>query len=399
MIGRPSHMLLSIVEGEAAEKSLGLEWGEHRRPFSVGKAGDWTVCAPGVADVHLYLAFRGSRLCVAPASADTRVRSGGVRLPETWSELPLPAELHFGQARIRARAALSSRETLAATREVDVKQLAPLLDASRPRAGRVPTVLLQTALAAPASELLETMCDGGALGRQAARLRAEAQAGAKTQRPELAPTALAAPDPDAFTSRLSWATAARSAAILRGLASALPCLLQRCRNYGSRGWHQLRALQPLLPARAHVPALRRAALASLAAVLLVALAVLQREPVTTAPLDASTPASEATNAPTTAPAASGASEPPSPLDTTAPGASEPAEPAPGVARASALAAAEENDELPQPSPQLQREAFRAALGGDSAAAAALYQELARGPEARVYQLAARYAAQGRVRRP
>lgn len=395
MIGRPSHLLLSVVAGDAREKTLGLEWGRFRRPFSVGKGADWAVCAPGVADVHLHLAVRGSRLYVAPASAETRVRSGGVRLPETWSELPLPAELRFGQARIRASAALSSPETLAATRAVDRKKLAPLLDASRPGAARLPAALRQTALASPPSPLLETVCDGGALRREAERLRAEAQAGAGAQRPEPAAPALDAPAPAAFRQRPMPAAAARRALRLRWVASTLSRLSERCRGLGARRWQQLRTLRvwPSLSTGASTPGLRRAAIASLALLLLVMLAALHRRPsAATAPLgsNATSSTSSATEPSPSPHLVAAHARGPAPEATITPG-------APTLEEEAEEAAV--SGEPPPPSPELQREAFRAALGGDNAAAAALYQQLAHGPNARVYQLAARYATQGRVRRP
>jgi hypothetical protein len=388
-------LLLSVIDGEAREKSLGLEWGQHRRPFSVGAEGEWAVRAPGVADVHLYLAFRGSRLCVAPASAETRVRAGGVRLPETWSELPLPAELRFGQARLRARAALSSKDTLATTHEVDPKKLAPLLDASRPHGARSRAALQETVLQPTAqqqtppahrSPLLETMCDGGALLREAERIAAEARAKAPTEPAAAASPALHAPDPSAFAAAERADAIARRAAVVQQLAHGLRSLRW---SSSSLRWPSLRAA---VSASARV---RRAALAALAAVLLAVLVLRLL-----APASASAPDPEDTGASANEHATLAEEEQEhAGLGT----ASAEASPEPSTRAELAPAASEVTSpvtlQASSPSPQLQREAFRAAVSGDSAAAAALYQQLSLGPDARVYQLAARYAAQGRVRKP
>lgn len=398
MISRPSHLLLSVIDGEAREKSLGLEWGQHRRPFSVGSEGDWAVRAPGVADVHLYLAFRGSRLCVAPASAETRVRAGGVRLPETWSELPLPAELRFGQARLRARAALSSKDTLATTHEVDPRKLAPLLDASRPRGARSRAALLETALlktepAAPRSPLLETMCDGGALLREAERMAAESRARAAGQPAAPSSPPLHAPDPAAFAADEGAEAVAERAGFMRPLAHGLLSLRSLLAGYGSqasRRWRKLSSLRwPTLPG-ASSTRLRRGASAALGVALLAVLAVRLL-----APAAASAPASEDTAEAAVERAAFVEEQAHAGLRPVSPEASTPAELAPAPAESPSPATLEAD----APSPQLQREAFRAAVSGEGAAAARLYQQLARGPDARVYQLAARYAAQDRVRKP
>lgn len=402
MIGQPSHLILSVLAGDARERSLGLEWGRHRGPFSVGKQGDWAISAPGVADVHLYLAFRGSRLCVAPASTETRVSSRGVRLPETWSELALPAELHFGQARLRASSSVSSTESLASTRHVDVKRLAPLLDASRPRGSRPPGAALETARAEPREALLETVCDGGALRRHAERLLAEAGAAARALPSELASPALRAPDPSAFAAEPQLAAAPEPAACLRPLARRLRSAGARCWSQAAQRWHELRALSvpPRLAASVSSARARRGAIAALSALLLAVLAGRLLAPAgSAAPLGTSAAAVDVTAEPGAA--ARRAPEEHAALGavTARPRASSHAQTAPDEPDTAPQHDREPGVELAPPSPELQREAFRAAQGGDSAAAAALYRQLAQGTDGRVFQLAARYAAQGRVRKP
>lgn len=394
MSPEPTHVLLSVLAGHARERNRKLEWGQHQRPFSVGCEGDWAVSAPGVAGVHLYLAFRDSRLCVAAASEEAKVSSGGVRLPETWSELPLPAELRFGEARLRARAVLSSRESLARTRQVDLKQLAPLLKASRSQASPK-----ATARAATPAALLETVCDGGALQRHAEQLLAEARARAAahfggkpgTSEPvEPSRPALAPPDPVAFATTQAAAASARAEHSIGSRLRELRSALEGYRALASRRWNQLRALPAFAALAAHTtPRLRLAAGGALALMLALTfaarLATRQSEPELAS---ANLPAAEQQQTAAPAPQASVAGEPPPSSD-----------PAPLVTDLESQRAALQPEPALPPSPELQREAFRAALGGDGAAAAALYQQLASGSGERVFQLAARYAEQGRVRRP
>jgi hypothetical protein len=169
MMGSPSHLLLSVVAGRAAQRNRTLRWGNNVPPFSIGRGGDWCVSAPGVADAHLLLAFDGTRLRVASVSPRSQVRVHGAALPPSWTELTLPAEIQFGEARLRARTVFPASTNLATTQHVDLHALAPLLLASRPSA----TPLGARAAAANPSTV-ETVCDGGALRAQALRLQAEA---------------------------------------------------------------------------------------------------------------------------------------------------------------------------------------------------------------------------------
>ncbi|HEU4580336.1 MAG TPA: hypothetical protein VFS67_18900 [Polyangiaceae bacterium] len=165
MIGSPSHLLLSLVAGRAAQRNRTLRWGDDVPAFSVGRGGDWCISAPGVADAHVLLAFDGARLRVASVSPRSAVKVHGAALPPGWSELTLPAEIQFGEARLRARTVFHASTNLATTQLVDLRALAPLLRATLP--DETP------ALTNPA--LLETVCDGGALQAEARRLAAEAR--------------------------------------------------------------------------------------------------------------------------------------------------------------------------------------------------------------------------------
>jgi hypothetical protein len=164
MIGSPSHLLLSLVAGRAQQRNRTLRWGDPVPAFSVGRAGDWCVSAPGVADAHVFLAFDGARLRVASVSPRCELKVHGSTLPSGWTELTLPAEIQFGEARLRARSVFHASTNLATTQHVDLHALAPLLRATLPDAAAVTNPCL-----------LETVCDGGALRAEALRLSAEAR--------------------------------------------------------------------------------------------------------------------------------------------------------------------------------------------------------------------------------
>lgn len=167
MMGSPSHLLLSVVAGRAAQRNRTLRWGNNVPTFSVGRGGDWCVSAPGVADAHLLLAFDGARLRIASVSPRSEVKVHGAALSPSWTELTLPAEIQFGEARVRARSVFHASANLATTQHVDLHALAPLLRATLPDA-----VPVEAALD-------ETVCDGGALRAQALRLQAEAEVAQK----------------------------------------------------------------------------------------------------------------------------------------------------------------------------------------------------------------------------
>jgi hypothetical protein len=293
MMASPSHLLLSVVAGRAAQRNRTLRWGNNVPTFSVGRGGDWCVSAPGVADAHVFLAFDGTRLRIASVSPRSEVKVHGAALPPSWTELTLPAEIQFGEARVRARQVFHASANLATTQHVDLHALAPLLRATLPHV-------------APAeSAMVETVCDGGALRAEALRLQAQAAQKAATRH-----------------------TALR--------------------------WLRQLSLRP-----------RQLALAALGAC---AALVLTWRLLHARAIPETAIAAEALPQPSPAPP---------------PATDVPLVPLP---------------ELPPATPELQRDALRAALNGDERATE-LYQRLAAGPDARTFQLAARLSSRGHIRKP
>jgi hypothetical protein len=93
---------LVVVNGVADEFAIVFSPGLPVAPFTVGARAHWRVRALAVQDVHLFLAFNGSRLFGAAASRAASAWVDGVALPaSTWTELPRTGELVFGTARIR----------------------------------------------------------------------------------------------------------------------------------------------------------------------------------------------------------------------------------------------------------------------------------------------------------
>jgi hypothetical protein len=66
------------------------------RPVSVGTQGQWIIFGEGVAPVHLYFAFDGTNVYVAPASPAQTVLLGGLPLGAGWATASVPSEVRFG---------------------------------------------------------------------------------------------------------------------------------------------------------------------------------------------------------------------------------------------------------------------------------------------------------------
>ncbi|HWP09248.1 MAG TPA: hypothetical protein VNN72_26070 [Polyangiaceae bacterium] len=64
--------------------------------FSVGAQADWVIAAAAVAPVHLYLAFDGRDVHVAPAAQNASVFLDGRELGPGWQLAPVGCELRFG---------------------------------------------------------------------------------------------------------------------------------------------------------------------------------------------------------------------------------------------------------------------------------------------------------------
>ncbi len=66
------------------------------KPVSVGTQGQWIIFGEGVAPVHLYFAYDGTSVYVAPASPAQTVLLAGMPLGAGWATATVPTEIRFG---------------------------------------------------------------------------------------------------------------------------------------------------------------------------------------------------------------------------------------------------------------------------------------------------------------
>ena len=76
--------VLTVVGGETQAPSLSFPPGNTVAGFSVGAESNWVIVASGVEPVHLYLAFDGREVHVAPAAPTARVFLDGRELGAGW---------------------------------------------------------------------------------------------------------------------------------------------------------------------------------------------------------------------------------------------------------------------------------------------------------------------------
>jgi hypothetical protein len=88
--------VLTVVGGETPAPTLSFPPGNPVSGLSVGAKSDWVIVASGVEPVHLYLAFDGREVHVAPAAPTARVFLNGRELGAGWHAAPVGCELRFG---------------------------------------------------------------------------------------------------------------------------------------------------------------------------------------------------------------------------------------------------------------------------------------------------------------
>jgi beta-glucosidase len=94
-------VLVRLVSGESPSVERSFPCGVPAGALSVGTEADWIVRAPGVERTHLALTYDGQRLYAASIHG-AAAYANSVALTATFSPLPLPCELHFGRACLRA---------------------------------------------------------------------------------------------------------------------------------------------------------------------------------------------------------------------------------------------------------------------------------------------------------
>src|SRR5882672_6879194 len=91
--------VLTLTAGNSDQPRRTFLWGPPVDPFGVGPKGLWYVHAPGVRDVHLYIAFDGRQVQVAAAEgASVTIR--GAEVGHLWRAVPVNSELLFAGAKI-----------------------------------------------------------------------------------------------------------------------------------------------------------------------------------------------------------------------------------------------------------------------------------------------------------
>jgi hypothetical protein len=76
------------------------------KPVAMGTQAQWVLVAEGVAPVHLYFAFDGANVYVAPASPAQTVLLAGIPLGPGWTTAKVPSEIRFGAATLMLEPAL-----------------------------------------------------------------------------------------------------------------------------------------------------------------------------------------------------------------------------------------------------------------------------------------------------
>jgi len=92
----PTPTVVTVVGGQTQAPSRSFPLGDSVSGFSIGAQADWIVVASGVAPVHLYLAFDGREVHVAPAVPTAPVLLDGRPLGPGWHVAPVGCELRFG---------------------------------------------------------------------------------------------------------------------------------------------------------------------------------------------------------------------------------------------------------------------------------------------------------------
>jgi len=103
-----------LEAGTSDMRAKQFQPGQAVATFTIGTGGSWKIEAPGVAAVHAYGRFDGSRLLVATADPDQPVLLDGRPVPETWLAVAAPAVLAMGHARVAIESRVSSEFPAAA---------------------------------------------------------------------------------------------------------------------------------------------------------------------------------------------------------------------------------------------------------------------------------------------
>jgi hypothetical protein len=106
-----SSLMARVASGSSKRREMTFSVGSTIDPFSVGTAGDWKVDAPGVRPVHVFLYFDGANLSVMSTHDDAPALVHGAPVPGSWTSLPVPAVVSFGEGRLTFSAIADEQAT------------------------------------------------------------------------------------------------------------------------------------------------------------------------------------------------------------------------------------------------------------------------------------------------
>jgi|GEM_PF-2860760 len=89
-------IVLSVIAGASSRTKRVFSVGAAVPPFSVGSLADWAITAADVQGAHFYLAFDGQRLHVAAVSPGSNIFVPGLEVGTAFVPLPVPCNLFFG---------------------------------------------------------------------------------------------------------------------------------------------------------------------------------------------------------------------------------------------------------------------------------------------------------------
>jgi lysophospholipase L1-like esterase len=96
---REPDLVVTVIRGSTQQVTRSFRSGEVAPPFSIGSQGDWTVSAPGVVPVHVWLWFDGASLYAARGDGSAQLHA--TPLDSDWKPVQKQTELRFGFALLR----------------------------------------------------------------------------------------------------------------------------------------------------------------------------------------------------------------------------------------------------------------------------------------------------------
>jgi hypothetical protein len=93
------NVVVRLVEGRSARHEMVLVAGEPLPPMDIGTSGSWRIEARHVAGSHVLLAWSGAKLFAGARRGQVALLDG-FPLGARWTEVKMPSDLRFGNARL-----------------------------------------------------------------------------------------------------------------------------------------------------------------------------------------------------------------------------------------------------------------------------------------------------------